>query len=370
MYYKTQNYDLIFTPVNYLPATLQTPRPRSDVLAELKQDSNAYEAFQKLTSKEQEAFLEFCVGNRGLKVTYDPFFQKVLSPTTHPERLNSLISAILGVRVTIKRVLPREGIHLADGSSLMIMDILVELEDSSLVNVEIQRHGLYFPMQRSSCYGSDLLVRQYAQLRDLHGKSFSYQMMRPIYIIVLMESSPKEFHKHPATYLHRSRLNFDSGLELENLMNFIYIPLDIFKDIPHNDIGELEAWLYFLSSDNPVHIQKVLERYPAFAALYKEIINFRYNPKELIYMFSEALAIMDRNTEKLMIDEMKKEVENLQEKINSLNTELSDVIAKRDNAIAEKDNAIAEKDNAIAEKDAKIEHLLKLLNMQETKNLE
>ncbi len=357
MYYQTRSYDLFFTPVNHLPEALRKPRLRNDVIADIKANPQTYQTFQALSPDAQEALIEFCMGNRGLKITYDPFFHKILHPDTHPERLNSFISAVLKQKTTLKRVLPREGIQLSDGSSIMIMDILVELEDGSLVNVEIQRYGLYFPMQRSSCYGSDLLVREYAQLRDIHGKNFSYKMMRPVYVIVLMENSPSEFYQYPDTYLHRSQFSFDSGLSLENLLNFIYIPLDIFRNIPHNDIGELEAWLYFLGSDNPAHIQRVLDKYPAFEELYKEIINFRFHPKELIDMYSEALAIMDRNTINLMIDDMKEKLKEMENELEAKHT----TIVEMDNTIAEKDNTIAEKDYALSQKDAEIAHLRALL---------
>lgn len=40
-------------------------------------------------------------------------------------------------------------------------------------------------------------------------------------------------------YIHRSIVQFDTGLKLGNLMNRIYIPLDIFRNMPHNEIGEL-----------------------------------------------------------------------------------------------------------------------------------
>ncbi len=388
MYYKTRSYDLVFTPTNHLPKSLQQPRLRSEVMEDICGDAETFKEFQKLSPEAREALIEFCMGNRGIKITYDPFFRKILNPDTHPERLESLICAILGQKISIKRILPREGIQLSEGSSLMVVDVLVELEDGSLVNVEIQRHGLYFPVQRSYCYGSDILVRQYAQLRDIHGHEFSYQMMHPVYVIVLMENSPKTFHEFPNIYLHRSQSSFDSGLQLENLLNFIYIPLDIFRDIPHNKIGELEAWLYFLGSDNPTHIQRLLKEYPSFATLYREIIDFRFHPKELITMYSEALAIMDRNTINLMIDDMKKEVDalkkesdalkkesdalkkgatTLQDEINILEASKNAAIAERDEALVEKNNALAEKNNALAERDnalAEIERLKALLNHQ------
>ena len=93
----------------------------------------------------------------------------------------------------------------------------------------------------------------------------------------------------------------------ESSFMVMYIPLDIFLQRPHNELTELEAWLYFLGSDNPVHIQQIIEKYPFFRELYQDIINLRYHPKELISMYSEALFVADQNTIKLMIDELKQE---------------------------------------------------------------
>lgn len=151
--------------------------------------------------------------------------------------------------------------------------------------------------------------------------------MKPVYVIVLMEQSPALFHCHPGTFLHHSEFRLDSGIQIRNLLNFIYIPLDFFLEMPHNKLTELEAWLYFLSSDNPLHIQHIIEKYPFFRELYQDIIEFRYHPKELIGMFSESL-----------------------------------LIAEKDAVIAEKDTALAEKDNALAEKDAEIQRLRKQLS--------
>lgn len=299
----------IFIPVRTLPNVLQQPRLREEVLQQIYADPNTAYMFNCLKTQEQQDLLEFCMGNRGLKITYDPFFHDIFDPLAHPERLNCLLTNILKQRIVVKQVLPREGIRLSENASLMIMDILVELENGSLVNVEIQKTGYDFPMQRSFCYGADLLVRQYSKLRDSLSDNFTYKDMRPVYLIVLMESSPAIFSKFPNTYIHHSEFRFDSGLSLGNLLNFIYIPLDIFCKMPHNELTELEAWMYFLGSDDPFHIQRVIEKYPFFKQLYEDIIEYRYHPKELIVMFSKALAIMDHNTINLMIDELKQEIE-------------------------------------------------------------
>ena len=58
-------------------------------------------------------------------------------------------------------MLPNEGGRIADENTLLVTDILVEFEDGSLADVEIQKLGYAFPGERSACYAADLLLRQY-----------------------------------------------------------------------------------------------------------------------------------------------------------------------------------------------------------------
>ena len=108
--------------------------------------------------------------------------------------------------------------------------------------------------------------------------------------------------------------------------------------MPHNELTELEAWLYFLSSDNPLHIQRIIEKYPFFRELYQDIIDFRKDPKELIRMFSESLSIADRNTIKLMVDELRDE-----------KAELENVISEKEAVINVMANEISELKKRLAE---------------------
>ena len=299
---------LIFPEIPPLPQVLGDPRLRADVLFQIQNDPGTYAIFQSFAPQEQEAFLGFCMGERGLKVTYDPFFKHIFNPESHPDRLNRLLSCILGQEVTVRKVLPLERRRISENSSLIIMDILVQLADGCLVNVEMQRVGYEFPVERSFCYGSDLLVRQYDVAREDQGKDFSYHSIKPVYVIVLMEESPHIFHRLPGKYIHRSSFSFDTGLKMNPLSNFIYISLDIFRRMKHNNLTELEAWLYFLGSDDPADILRIVRSYPIFQKLYQDIVDFRFQPKELISMYSEALRIMDQNTVNYMIDELKAEL--------------------------------------------------------------
>lgn len=349
--------EAIFFPRRNLPEDLKDVRAWEKVMEQIRSDTYTYSLFMKMPSEAQRRLVEFCMGNRNLKITYEPFFQHIFNPELHPERLTMLISTILKQKIKIIHVMPREGKRLSHDSSLVIMDILVELEDGSYVNVEIQKFGYYFPMQRSFCYGADMMVRQYAKLKEDLGDRFTYRHMRPVYVIVLMENSPKEFSAFPGDYMHRSIFQFDTGLELGNLMNLIYIPLDIFRNMPHNEIGELEAWLYFLGSDEPKDINRIIEKYPYFEELYQEIVYFRYHPKELVGMYSEALEILDRNTVEFMLDDMKKEADDLRVDLNKQEArvaELGNELAEREAQVAGLDAELSEKEAEISQKEAEI----------------
>ena len=358
--YSKQAASLIFTPVKPLPEVLGDPRLKEDVLKQIYADTETQLSFERLKPMEQQALLEFCMGNRSLKITFDPFFRNIMHPIRHPDRLNRFLSQVLKQKVKVKGILPREGMRLSEESSLMIMDLLAELEDGTLINVEMQKVGYKFPIERTFCYAADLLMRQYDRIHAQLGENFTYNRMRPVYVIVLMENSTAEFRKYKASYIHRSDFRLDNGMSINNLINFIYIPLDVFLEMPHNELTELEAWLYFLSSDHPRDVQNVIEKYPFFQELYRDIIDFRYHPEELIRMFSEALLAADRNTVRMMIDEMRQELAELSLAI----AEKEASIAEKDASIAEKDASIAEKDASLAEKDAKLQELTALLAAQ------
>ena len=142
------------------------------------------------------------------------------------------------------------------------------------------------------------------------------------------------------------------------LSEFYYVPLDIFFDIEDNKIeetkmSELAAWLYFIGSDQLRHIQKVVERYPKFEEMYREIVRFRYHPEEAIGMFSEALKVLDENTVTYMVEEMKQELEEKDKKLE-----------EKDKKLEEKNKKLLEKERALEESRHEIERLKELLQAE------
>ena len=278
--------------------------------------------FNVWEKKRKNEFLDFCSGARGVKMLYDIFAKAILDPVKYPERLEDILSILLKRKVTIIKILPNEGIRIAAEQSLLVMDIVVKLEDGSIANVEIQKIGYAFPGQRCACYSSDLLLRQYKTIREEadveEEKRFSYRDVKDVYTIVFLEKSGGAFKEYPAKYLHYFEQKSDTGLTLELLQKYIFVPIDIFLKKKDNiDISNrLNAWLLFLGSDDPGDIIRLIEASPEFKAMYQQIYEMCESVEDMMGLFSKELAIMDSNTVTYMMDEMQAEIDKQKELID------------------------------------------------------
>ena len=211
-----------------------------------------------------------------------------------------------------------------------------EEQQNSLANVEVQKIGYRFPGQRSACYSSDLLLRQYKRVKGEKKKAFSYKDIKSVYTIVFFETSIKEFHEYPQNYIHKFKQQSDTGLELELLQKYVFIPLDIFRGITHNNLrNKTEAWLTFLSTDEPEIIIELISQYPEFKEMYEEIYVMCQNVEKVMEMFSKELIQLDRNTVQYMIDEMqdtidvqKETIDTQKDEIETMKQQLQSVMAQ------------------------------------------
>ena len=322
-------------------------REKEEVLAEIKKSRALQEKFDKWTEEQREEFLNLCTGVKGLKLLYDGFFKEIMNPEYIPERLNDFLSQMLRQKVRVLKTLPADSVRIADESSLLIMDIVVELEDGSIANLEVQKVGYLFPGQRSACYSADLLLRQYKRVRGETGekKKFSYRDIKNVYTIVLFEKSPKEFHDYPEECYHFFEQKSNTGLELVLLQKYLFIPLDIFQENKHNrDIKvKRDAWLALLSSDDPDTIIELIEEYPEFRQVYEEAYEICLNVERVMDMFSEELYELDKNTVQYMIDEMQETIDEQKDRLG----EQQSTISEQQTTINEQQSIINEQQQTI-----------------------
>ena len=335
------------------------------LLSRLKEDPEAYGQFLDLPPRLREELLDFYTGQRGVKITYDPFFKFVFNPELHPERLERMLSEIMREKVKIRQVLSPESIRFHEGMSLVVMDILVELASGALCDVEIQKAPYAFPGQRAACYSSELVVRQYSRARHkaaAQNLPFSYRQLSKVYTIVNLEKSSGEFSRYSDHYVHRASQVFDTGLSLNLLQEYILISLDIFHNIVHEIKEEMDAWLMFLSSDDPVDIARIITAFPEFSEYYRELAGFQEKPEELISMFSRVLAEMDRDEYFCMMEELKENVRSLSEQAQSLR-EQTRGLEDENRSLEDENRSLEDKNRSLENENqsltGQISHLLK-----------
>ncbi len=313
---------------------------REFIMGQIEADRYLKAMFEQWDEKRQREFLDFTTGVRGVKPMYDFISKEILNPETVPERIDELLSLLLRQEIHIVEVLPNDGTRIADESSLVIKDIVVQLKDGSIANLEIQKIGYKFPGERSACYSADLLLRQYKRVRSKRKKKFVYRDIKQVYTIVLFEKSPSVFYQYPDTYLHYFEQQSNTGIEIDLLQKYLFVPLDIFREIQHNKNmrieGRLEAWLAFLCMDEPEAIIALIENYPDFKAMYEQVYEICRNIEEVMGMFSKELRELDRNTVQLMIDEMQEELNQEKRKVEQKEQQLS---LEREKAEQEREKA-------------------------------
>ena len=327
-------------------------RTKDECLLELKKNPSVYRTYLNWPDKWKSNFLEFMKGKKSLTLTYDPFFKKLFNPDIYPERLSRLISSIIGTKVTVKCILSNED-SMLPSTSLLLLDIIVQLEDGSIANVEIQKIPYTFPGERMSCYSADLLLRQYTRVKGEKGSTFIYQDLKTVYTIVMFENSPKEC-KDPELsdiYLHHGKAAFDTGIDFHLLQEYYVVALDVFQKSKYSkDINELNAWLSLLTATTLDDLAALISDYPWMETICMDMSEYLYHPEEVVTMFSEALRKLDENTVNYMIDELKKERD---EAIAAL-SEKDVALSEKDAALSEKDAALSEKDATLAERDATV----------------
>jgi uncharacterized coiled-coil protein SlyX len=225
-----------------------------------------------------------------------------------------------------------EGTHISDRGAFVIMDIVVRLEDETIINLEIQKVGSHFPAKRFDCYCADLIMREYSRLRELHKKKFRYSQMPLVYSIVLFEQSPAALCADTEHYLHFGRMKTDTGIVPDSINRHVYVALDIFQKQMHNKpvTTELEAWLMLLTTQDLSLIEELITNFEGFGEIYQEIFQLRTKPEELIQMYDNIFYEADRNEDRLIIEEM-------QDTIDAQKT----TIAERNATIAERNATIS-----------------------------
>ena len=109
--------------MNYFP----TIKTREEVLRKVRSDEQLCEIFHSWKPSQQEEFLNFTTGVKGLKLLYDSFFKEIFNPETVPERLEDFLSLLLGKKIEILEVNTAHAVQNALGSEDAVLHLLANV---------------------------------------------------------------------------------------------------------------------------------------------------------------------------------------------------------------------------------------------------
>ena len=153
----------------------------------------------------------------------------------------------------------------------------------------------------------------------------------------------------PLTYDPFFKFIFNPDRHADRLENFIFsileirvkikkilpvedslIALDVFAKIPYaeDNKSDLQAWLSLLTTENLTDAERNIRHYPWLEPIYQEIALLRRSPEEVIGMWSEALRILDENSLKYYVEELKDELDKKNAEIAALKAQLEAQKAK------------------------------------------
>lgn len=370
-------------------------------MCKINGDSLCLSTYKYLKKNEEwiGRYEDFLKGKKSLPLLYDPFFKKIFNPVERRDRLSELVSCLLGQKVTVLEVFPNEDSQFL--GVMIIMDMVVLMADGSIANIEIQKISYDFQAERISCYSADLVLRQYKMITGKNESSMngsskpSYKDMRKVHTIILFENSNKSLISQvdKALYFHVGKTQFNTGIKIELLQDFVLVSLDTFKKYRYSDIREgrikitdydydssqydepvsekmKQDRLKYLSlfvAETPQEIERLIEIFPDLESVRRDINEYLERPGEVLSMFSEALRILDRNTAELMVDRMKDEMEALQVQKDELTGEI-DELKEQNNELSGKNNELSVKNDELSVKNndlqAEVEKLKELLEEQ------
>ena len=81
--------------------------------------------------------------------------------------------------------------------------------------------------------------------------------------------------------------------------------------------------MLFFCMDDPDAIVEIINKYPDFKEMYDQVYDICRNIEEVMQMFSKELLELDRNTVKLMVDDMQKKLEENKDEISRKNEQIN-----------------------------------------------
>lgn len=188
-----------------------------------------------------------------VNLTYDPGFKIVFGTEGKSERLlMTLINSILGMRIVSVKYLPTERLGLTEEESSSFFDVYCEDSSGRRILIEMQMWSQHYFHKRAVYYSSmsvrdQSFIEKKYQKEKLGRRNWNYYFA-PVYVVsflnfpnTIVDTKDEGGNPYISHYVYRSR---DTGRELGDETNIIFIDLEKFRKDFEDCKDECERWLY------------------------------------------------------------------------------------------------------------------------------
>lgn len=262
--------------------------------------------FEEWETDAQKEFLDFCTGAEGIHVLQKGFFHFVMNE----DRLRGFLSCLFEkkIRQLYREEIPPESIDAA----CLDTGLHLEFEDGEEVFVEIRRTGAEFSSQQYACRSAQLLTDQLRKKEKKLGKKFRLRSAEKICMIILFEDCPVKTKRQPETYIHRGKMCFDTGADLEFLQEYCLMDLDFHQEERRekNIRTEMEGWMTFLGCRHPEKIVQLIKTYPHFKGMYEDLYEL-CRREEIVDIFDAEIKQREEALTRRTMEEMEETIHRL-----------------------------------------------------------
>ena len=155
--------------------------------------------------------------------------------------LKSFLSAILGERIEIKRIMHDARLEqLSKEMKYGILDLEVELKDGEIVNVEMQLRDNKNIEKRTTFYASKKIVEQLEPREN-------NEELHKVIVIAILDYTLTNLPEYVTETVRVTRKHKD--YELNNLVKYYYIELEKFRKERPNMKEKVNQWLAFIDME-------------------------------------------------------------------------------------------------------------------------
>ena len=168
-------------------------------------------------------------------IVFKAFFSK------NEQYLKSFLSAILGTKVKIKKVIHDARLEqLTKEMKYGILDLDVELENGEIINIEMQLKNNGNIEERTTFYASKKIVEQLEPAQK-------YEELKRVIVIAILDYTLTNL---PDYIIETTRVvETNKQYELNNIVKYYYIELEKFRNQNPNMDEEQNQWLAFIDME-------------------------------------------------------------------------------------------------------------------------